>query len=309
MSRGADHPPIDLAGMLAAEMARLRHALDQAAAGDASRSEKAVHAARRAIKTIRAALRLLGKPREDPGRLAVDDSLGALAMSLSRTRDLHVAAVTAMDLRRRLKRHERGHGPAGRKALRAGLAGLAGQWTDRAAALERGGGSRRADAPALEVVERMVAALHTELSAADLAARAAKDYAKARTALQAALADGDAATIHAARRRVVRHQLQSRIVRWLTGRGKRRLHGLGTLRERLGEHHDLAITQALAGETPHEAEIGSGIALLVARRQEELTQRCRPLARSLFSAPPDRFERKLRARLARSGGGQVEDRG
>lgn len=287
----------DLSSMFAAEIAQVRHQLDAAAAAsDPGQAEAAIHGARRALKTLRALLRLLGKPQADPRRKAADDALRALAGTLSRTRDLHVSATTVLRLRRGLPKGARR--ASGQKALRARLAALAAQWSDRAAAVERGRVHGRGDAPALEVIERMLDDLAPTLSPDDLAETLARSYRAARDGLAGALASDDAGAIHAARRSVVRHQLQTKLIVALTGKGKARVKQLGRLREWLGQHHDLAVAEALAGETPHEAGLGADMADLVRAEQAALVARCRPVAEELFRRKPKdvraRLERRLR---------------
>jgi hypothetical protein len=287
----------DLSPLIAAEGARLRHALDGASsAADPDEVEAAVHAARRAIKSLRALLRALGKPRSDPHRLAIDDALRALASSLSRTRDLHVASATVLRLRKRMDEH----GRKGRKALRSRLAALAAQWDDRAAAVERGRVQHRADAPALEVIERMLDELDPAIGAAELAGTMAKAYGKARRALETGLAGSDADVLHRARGAVVLHQLQTKLLVALTGGGKSRLRELGRLREWLGQHHDLAVAEALAGGTPHHAKLGAAMADLVRAEQDKLVERSRPAAADLFRRDPAALRRRLQARLDRA---------
>lgn len=299
MSRRADAPGFDLSSLFAAETARLRHQLDAAAAaGDPDEAEAAIHAARRALKVLRALLRLLGKPRAYPRIKAADDALRALAGSLSRTRDLHVSAATVLLLRRRVARDKAR--ASDRKALRARLAALAAQWSDRAAAVERGRLHSRGDTPALEVIERMLEDLPLSLSAEALAGSLARSYGQARDVLREALSGDDAEALHAARSRVVRYQLQSKVLVALTGRGEARVKQLGRLREWLGRHHDLAVAEALAGETPHAAGLGAEMASLVRAEQHALAARCQPVAEALFRRKPDAMRERLETRLAKA---------
>lgn len=289
----------DLSSLFAAETASLRHHLDAAAAAsDPDAVEAAVHGARRSLKTLRALLRLLGKPQAHPRHKAIDDALRALAGALARTRDLHVATTTVLRLRRRLKAG-RSDAP-GRKALRARLAALAAQWSDRAAAVERSRRHSRGDTPALEVIERMLDDLAPSLSAGELADTLAKTYARARDALEAALAGDDSEILHAARSHVVRHQLQTRLLVGLTGKGRARVRQLGRLREWLGLHHDLAVAEALAGETPHAAGLGADMAALVRAEQAALAARCRPVAAALFARKPEAMRDRMEKRLSKA---------
>ncbi|MFO1151480.1 MAG: CHAD domain-containing protein [Alsobacter sp.] len=289
---------VDLSPAVAAECARLRAALD-AVPGLASPDdhERAIHAARRSIKWLRAILRLLGPVKADPARREVDDLLRELAQSLSRTRDLHAATATVLDLRRRLRSDESAT-PERRRALRRRLAALASEWTDRAAAAERGWRQQRGDAPALEVIEARILALGFSLDAEAIAREAARTYGAARRSLRSALHADDAEDLHAARTLLVRHQLQSTLLRSLAGGGAGRLQDLVRLRNHLGEHHDLAVAEALAGATPHDPRLGRDLARLVARRQSALVARCRPLVDALFDQGRRPWRDRLEARLA-----------
>jgi CHAD domain-containing protein len=289
--------PVDLSPAIAAEIARLRAALDAIPAlAEPEQLERAVHAARRSIKVLRAALRLLGPAKADPHRKEIDAQLRELAGSLSQTRDLHVAAETVLSLRQRLK-SDAETASKRRKALRQRLAALASQWGDRASAVER---SRRlrADAPALEVIETRLLGLGFARDSDALAEQAARTYGKARRSLRSALLSDDDEELHVARIVLVRHQLQTGLLRPIAGGGKARHKDLGRLRELLGEHHDLSVAETLAGETPHDAQLGLDLARLVGRRQGKIVERCRPLVDALFGESRASFEEKLAARLA-----------
>jgi hypothetical protein len=289
---------VDLSPAVAAECARLRAALDAVPGlGSPDDHERAVHAARRSVKCLRAVLRLLGPVKADPARHEVDGLLRELAETLSRTRDLHAATGTVLDLRRRLKSDASGQSDR-RRALRHRLAALASEWTDRAAATERGRRQQRADAPALEVIEERILALGFSLDGDDLAREAARTYGKARRSLRSALHADDAEELHAARTLLVRHQIQFSLLRSVAGGGAGRLRDLARLRDHLGEHHDLTVAEALAGATPHDPRLGLDLARLVAKRQAVLVERCRPLIDALFDEGRRRWEEKLASRLS-----------
>jgi CHAD domain-containing protein len=293
---------IDLSSQLASELARLRKALDAVGRSEtrngeagATGDQDAVHAARRSIKVLRATLRLLGDPADDPARKSLDDALRALSGSLSRTRDLHVAVTTSRELRKGLRSRKRGPD----KALRTGLDSLAAEWTDKASAMERGR-RLKGDEPALEALESMAQELATVLIVPDLVDQSAGTYRKARERLTSAFKTGDPVALHAARRLVVRCQLQGKVLQSVTGKGKGRLRQLNALRGLLGDHHDLTVMQALAGETPHAESVSEDLAELVVSRQRKLVDAARPLANELFSGSARKFREKLESRLERA---------
>jgi hypothetical protein len=263
--------------------------------GNSAGDEDAIHAARRCIKVLRATLHLLGRPADDPARKSLDDALRALSGSLSRTRDLHVAVTTAAELRKSLRARKRSQD----QALRAGLDSLAAEWTDKARAMERGR-RLKGDEPALEALESMAQQLATVVPVIDLVHQSAGTYQKARERLTSAFRTGDPIALHAARRMVVRCQLQGKVLQGITAKGKGRLRRLNELRNLLGDHHDLAVMQALAGETPHVEALSENLADLIERRQEKLVDACRPLANELFGGSARKFGDKLEARLERA---------
>jgi hypothetical protein len=285
-------------------MARLRKSLEAIGSSTsgprqdhtgAASEEDAIHAARRCIKVLRATLRLLGHPVEDPARKSLDDALRALSGSLSRTRDLHVAVTTAGGLKKSLRARKRGQD----KALRNGLDSLAAEWMDKASAMERGR-RLKGDEPALEALESMAQQLATVIPVPELVRQSAETYQKARERLTSAFRTADPVALHAARRLVVRCQLQGKVLQGITGKGKGRLRRLNELRGLLGDHHDLTVMKALAGETPHLEALSEDLAVLVDKRQEKLVDASRPLANELFSGSARKFRDKLEARLERA---------
>ena len=259
-----------------------------------------MHAARRSVKLLRATLHLLGPVPPDPRRRAADDALRALAGAMSGTRDLHVAVATVGEL----VRHCRSKDAPSAKVLKRRLRQIGGIWTDRAGALERARPDGAGLVPALEAIEALVAAMPTSLAPADLAAHAAQAYGRARNSLASSLGHHDPGVVHGARRSLVRHQLQLKLLAGLAGGNKARLARLGRLRELLGRHHDLAFTQILVAETPHPGDAGDHVntelAALVAARQARLVARAQPLAEMLFARGPRRFRKRLEARLVRA---------
>jgi hypothetical protein len=292
--------PVDLSPAVAAEIARLRTALDAVPAlSSADDLEEAVHAARRSIKVLRAWLRLIGPVEADPLRRDLDVLLRDRAASLSPARDLTIAADTVRALRKTLGRGGPGGGKGRRKALRARLAVLASEWSDRAAAVERVRRGQLADAPALEVLEARLLGRGLATDSDRLASEVARTYGKARRALRSALQSDDAEEVHAARKIVVRHQLQHALVQGLGAGGKGRQKDLARLRNLLGDHHDLSVTEALAGGTPHDPRLGLDLSRLVEQRQGDILERCRPLADALFWQRRKDWQARLADRLAK----------
>ncbi|GGH32443.1 hypothetical protein GCM10007036_44310 [Alsobacter metallidurans] len=196
-----------------------------------------VHGARRAIKALRALLRLV-RPSgsDDPRRFqvrALDAELKALADALATARDLRVAAATALSLVDEVDD----------EAARAALTRLAAEWLGEAARRETASdhlGAEQARRSEAAIAEHL-AALPLSASRGDVARAVAGVYAKARRLLRTGLRADDPDVLHEARRNLVRLQIHVQALGPALGGRMRKLgRQAGRLRQVLGEHHDLA---------------------------------------------------------------------
>lgn len=270
-------PPglLDLGPALAGGMARLREALahrDDPAAG--------VHQARRAIKGLRALLRLLPGDTKD-----LDAEFKALASTLAPARDQRVASRMAAVLADRA-------GEAGAIAL---LREIAAEQDAAAAALE----ARPHGRPRIRDLERRLAAVPAFVPPKAAARRVARNLTRALRQLKASLDARDAEAMHDARTLVVRGQLQLEALRRLSGASAgRRVRRLDRLRDILGDHHDLA---QVAGLVAARADVDPQIRALalggVERAMRRLERRAAAAAPDALPRHPRRFRRRLARRL------------
>ncbi len=240
----------------------------------------AIHEARRAIKLLRALLRLVPG---DPA--ALDRDLKALASRLAPARDQRVAARTAAALARRMRNR-----PAA--ALLRSIAA-----EQDAAATEREAKSHAH--PRLSRLAASLSALGTVVAPADVAAVLGKRLRKARSRFAAAMAAGDAEALHDARTLVVRLQLQLVALRRLAGRKPgRRAMRLDRLRDLLGEHHDLFMLAGVVAARPDAAPAARARVLrAVERAMRRLEGQAAAVADEALAIGRRAFSRTLRRRL------------
>ncbi|WP_293855656.1 CHAD domain-containing protein [uncultured Alsobacter sp.] len=279
----------DLAALLRLHFATLRE--DLARKDD---RERAVHRARRHVKSMRGLLRLAWPDREArSGDIAVlDRSLKSLADHLAPARDERVAARTADGLAGRCK---------GEAA--AWLASLA-QTAHAAAArgeINRQGAARQRRA--IAAIETRLAGLSWPRTPDDLALSLGRWHRRARRALAEALALGDAEALHDARTSVVRVLVQVEALAAAGGGFAGRLRGLDRLRAALGEHHDLALLAHRIAASSPPAPVGKAVLAALARRQRRLEREAVRL-HARWHGPASGLERKARKRLTRRGRGK-----
>lgn len=252
-----------------------------------------MHLARRHIKSMRGLLRLAWPERDDRTGdvLALDRALKSLADHLAPARDDRVAARMADDLAARCN-------------------GDAKQWLDSFAKAShevaaRGERSRHGQARhrrAVAAIDARLAGLAWPRSSDDLASALVRWHRRARRRLEAALADGDAEALHAARTSVVRVLVQVEAMAGRAGGFARRQRGLDRLRSVLGEHHDLDLLARRIDADAVPATVRTAILKRIAARQMRLEREAARL-HARWHGPAGTLERKLRRRLARSGAG------
>jgi CHAD domain-containing protein len=132
------------------------------------------------------------------------------------------------------------------------------------------------------------------LTYGDVARRLARGYRAARRALPKDWAEADAEDLHALRKRIVNHRYQMEIVEPLWRRfGKMWVNENQRLRDRLGQHQDLLMLEALTA--PHQplARWRSRLAPSIADRKNRHAMAARRLAKRLFVEKPASFRRRL----------------
>ncbi|MHB2169414.1 CHAD domain-containing protein [Alsobacter sp. R-9] len=262
----------------------MRRLLDAAAArlDDAGiPRHRSVHEARRAIKVLRALLRLL------PGDTSrADADLKALARSLAPARDLRVVAATAKAAALR----------SGSRSARRLLNGVA---------REREAEARRLEAaphphPRIAGVRRRLASLESDVDPEMVVAHVSRRLAKARRRLVQALKAADPEVIHDARTLTVRAQLQLAGLRDLAGKQPgRRVRRLDRLRDVLGEHHDLAMLREVVTASVAKDGKGRRPALRgIDRRMAALEAEADRRLRRAFPPSPSRVASRLARALA-----------
>lgn len=273
----------DLRPEIDAALMALRGALapEPAAPGATADHDAAVHRARRAIKTLRALLRLLPS-----NTTSLDRSLRDLARGLAPARDQHVTARTAQAMARRVDDPR----------VAALLRRIASEAEAEAAASE----AKARSAPRLAPLALALAAPQTRVAPQELARSAARLLKTARREVRGALARRDAEALHDARARVVRLQLQLVALRRLGGRKPgRRAERLNTLRDVLGDHHDLyglaAVVAARAGVDP---VVRAKTVALLGRAMRRLERSAEALAETAFDVSTASFRRRLERRLS-----------
>lgn len=240
----------------------------------------AIHEARRAIKVLRALLRLL------PGEsTAIDRELKALAGRLAPARDQRVAARTAASLARRIR---------DRRAA-ALLRAIAAEQGEAATSRE----ARSRAHPRLARLAGALSALETAVSPADVAALMGRRLRKARRSFSAAMAARDAEALHDARTLVVRLQLQLVALRGVAGRKPGRMATrLDRLRDLLGEHHDLFMLSGVVAARPEaDPDARERVLRAAARAMRRLELAAAAVADEAFDIGPKGLRRNVRRRL------------
>ena len=268
------------------ELASLGDVLGAARPGDS------VHGARRRIKQLRSLLRLLRPCLDGQAFTGIDGALRQAADALAghRRAEALVAAAGKLEAGRTEPGFWRGIADA-----------------HRAAHAAEGDAAR-----ALEGARAAIGAAGSQLSVASLppgcdagiAAAFLATYAKARRRLAAALKSGDATALHEARKVVIHHLHQLRL---LYPQREGRHVRLERLREILGDLNDLDELEQLAA-----GAVAAKDRRHMRRARAHLLRQAGKAADRLFHRKPKRFARRLRhaprprSRRARAGLQAVE---
>jgi CHAD domain-containing protein len=263
-------------------LAEARAAIENPSNSDAD----AVHDFRRAMKRWRALLRLLGPFLKEDGRVLRTEARD-LARALGGARD----AQSALDAIEDLGEHGLTLSPRSKATIRARID------TVRQAAettvltgemrMHLTGALARAEAS----IERWPLQV---LTFADVADRLTRAYRTARRTLPPNWSDADAEDLHEVRKRIVNHRYQMETVAPLWPRfGRMWVGEAQRLRDRLGQHHDLMLLNALM--QPHQplAPWRSRLAPAVAGRMKDHVAAARRIASRLFVEKPGAFRRRL----------------
>lgn len=253
----------------------------------------AVHAARKRIKRVRAALRLSRDAidngmyvrenmqlRSIAARLSTARDAGVLIETLDGLEDAHFAAElppdATVELRARLRdEHER--------ALEALAAEDIAQETTRALSQAQARTAdwrfERDDFTALEPSLRRI-------------------YRRGRRRMRTARAEPSAENLHDCRKRVKDLWHVAQLLRPANPKRMKRLsrraHELADL---LGDHHDLSVLRDYVDVHPHHFEAAptrDALLAVIDRRRNELARRALKLGRRVYKRPPKRFVAKVK---------------
>jgi len=303
-------------GLRRVALGRLDHAIELLESRPVGIDEETVHELRKALKRLRAIVRLL---REELGakRFAREDAtLGDCARRLSGARDAEVL-VDTLDalLRREPKLAKHGSGKRGSRKRRGGVRALRAQLIAERDAASAGDDPelRRAVIADLRTIRERVAAWELRERPQDptrLSARGIERlYREGRRRMRAARRRGDFESMHAWRKRVkaLRYAAETLDRGEATRKTKsgRRLHRVARradrLGEALGEEHDLAL---LARAVRERSELFAGwrkqrkrLLKMIARRRKRLRKRALREGERLYRRRPQRFVRRLRKAL------------
>ena len=270
-------------GRAAKASKRLR---DADADGDLADS---IHGARKDLKKIRAALRLIRAELGEKRFRAENRRYRDAGRLLSASRDAEVKLETLEALEDRFEDDF----PAGASVA----------WSQALEAeRERHVGGDAADkiARALEEIDRVAERIAGWQLGGDswqlLEPGLTRSYQDGRKALKRAGDDGGASSVHEFRKRAKDLWYQLRLLQdaWpaLLEETAEQVHGLADL---LGDHHDLAVlAEDLGGRAGIVAE-RDAFAALIERRQAELLENALALGSRIYAEKPKHFRRRLRA--------------
>jgi hypothetical protein len=251
-------------------------------------TEDTVHSVRRSTKKVRALVRLFRGSLPRAARRESDACLVLVAERFAAARDARVLLQTLESVESVL----------GQQAFDA----------DRELWLHLRESSRTSNR---EAIDEQVPEVDRDLDAALRSVRRWKierrgwgavkrglthDYRRVRRRLAAVRRDPSNENLHALRKALKTHAYQIRLLSAPAGRG-RRLGELDRISEQLGSDHDLALLHgALLADSTAAGARQARLLEAVDRRRRELRRRSLDRASRLFSEPPLRFRRRIRAR-------------
>jgi CHAD domain-containing protein len=294
------HPGEAVPGeLLRCAAAQLDRAVTELTEGVEADPEKAVHAARKAIKKGRSLLRLARGSIGDRRRRRENRALRDAARGLSAVRDAEAMLATIDDL------SERYAGQLPKRTFDALRAPFAHR---RDAQRERLGSSDltvRAAAELAAVRERLDDWEPTEGGWRALEDGLTRSYRDGRTAFHRARDHRSGVAWHEWRKRVKDLWYQQRLLSKVAGPAcagqAKDAHHLADL---LGDDHDLVVLRdALRGEASHTTADLDAVLGLIAHRQEELRGQALQLGMRVYAERPKPFVRRMRA-MWQAGRGQ-----
>jgi CHAD domain-containing protein len=252
-----------------------------------------VHGARKDLKKLRSALRLLRQELGDKRYRAENSAYREAGRLLSPSRDAKVKVETLEDICGRME----GTVPAG----------AADEWLevlreerDLAVESTRNGGSA-ALTEALALVEEgreRVGSWPLEAESWELVGPGVeRAYRRGRKQMRLAAAEPSAANVHEWRKRVKDLWYQLRILKVATPKGlSDRIDVADRLSDALGDHHDLAVLRddLLARDLQTVTVRRAALVAPIAQRQEELASAALDLGNRLYLEKPKRFRKKMR---------------
>jgi CHAD domain-containing protein len=271
--------------------------LDGSAGGD---RDTAVHEARKALKRLRALVRLARDELGDEVYRLENEAFRDAGRRLSSVRDAAVMLETLDGLVARYRDELADEPFAGLRHALAQEAGAARERIDR-------------DATELDEVRAMLETARTRLATwplrddhgvASLAPGMERVYRRGRRALRAARRDPSDEALHELRKRAKDLWHAAQVARPASPKRLRRLaRRAHALADATGDDHDLALLLAAAHRRPAALEPGELALLegLVARRRRALQRAAFDRARRIYTAKPRRLARRI-ARAPRAAG-------
>jgi CHAD domain-containing protein len=277
-------------GMRRIALGRAEKALDELASADDGDLAAAIHGARKDLKKLRAALRLVREELGEDLFKSENRQYRDAARLLSGSRDAEVKLETLAEL-------QGGSGDDLSNQLLEGWEEVLERERDEVTGAAGGETAGQVDEAGEAIEEGRVRILDWLLETDDwglVGPGLFKSYRQGRRAMKRTLADPRAENVHEWRKRAKDLWYQLRIVReaWpeLLGETADQAHELADL---LGDHHDLAV---LAEDLGSREEIGgkSVFEKAIERRQEELLAAALDLGRRLYAEKPKAFRRRLK---------------
>lgn len=279
-----------VAGMRRIAMGRLERAAERLRKAEATADPSVcIHAARKDLKKLRAAIRLLRRELGDELYRAENERYREAGRMLAPGRDAEAKLETLEALRERLAPEV---GPA------AGDEWLEALREERARALAAARGDERI-ARALAIVEAGRARVEAWPPASEswklFKPGLDRAYRRGRREMRRAAADPSGTNMHAWRKRAKDLWYQLRILRDHLPKALRQsLDRADELAELLGDHHDLAVLRDdLLGRDVVVLDRPALVAA-IGERQEELAASAFELGEELYARKPKAFRRKLR---------------